>query len=124
MCLATIAAQKQATPAQLALAWLLAQKPWIVPIPGTRKLERLEENLGAAAIQLTADDLRQIESATATDHGARGTVPRTPGETGRSLRAHQGRSRAHAIFPRTGKGSSMTDQTHRTIWLGVDAQEL
>ena len=64
--LAKLAAQKQATPAQLALAWLLAQKPWIVPIPGTRKLERLEENLGAAAIQLTADDLRQIESATAT----------------------------------------------------------
>jgi aryl-alcohol dehydrogenase-like predicted oxidoreductase len=64
--LATIAAQKQVTPAQLALAWVLAQKPWMVPIPGTRKLERLEENLGAAAIQLTADDLRQIDSATAT----------------------------------------------------------
>jgi aryl-alcohol dehydrogenase-like predicted oxidoreductase len=64
--LAKLAAQKQATPAQLALAWLLAQKPWIVPIPGTRKLERLEENLGAAAIHLTADDLRQIDSTTAT----------------------------------------------------------
>ena len=71
--LATIAARKQATPAQIALAWLLAQKPWIVPIPGTRKLERLEENLGAEAIQLTADDLREIESAAAkiTVHGAR-----------------------------------------------------
>ncbi|RPJ86083.1 MAG: aldo/keto reductase, partial [Acidobacteria bacterium] len=51
------------TPAQLALAWLLAQKPWIVPIPGTTKLHRLEENLGGAAIELTADDLRDITSA-------------------------------------------------------------
>ena len=64
--LVRLAAQKKTTPAQLALAWVLAQKPWMVPIPGTRKLERLEENLGAAAIQLTADDLRQIDSATAT----------------------------------------------------------
>ena len=53
------------TPAQLALAWLLARKPWIVPIPGTTKLARLEENIGAAAVELTADDLREIESATA-----------------------------------------------------------
>jgi aryl-alcohol dehydrogenase-like predicted oxidoreductase len=58
-----IAARKQATPAQIALAWLLAQKPWIVPIPGTRKLERLEENIGAAAVELTPGDLRDIESA-------------------------------------------------------------
>ena len=58
-----IAARKQATPAQIALAWLLAQKPWIVPIPGTTKLHRLEENLGAADIELTPDDLREIESA-------------------------------------------------------------
>jgi aryl-alcohol dehydrogenase-like predicted oxidoreductase len=57
------AQRKKATPAQLALAWLLAQKPWIVPIPGTRKLERLEENLGALAVELTAEDLREIESA-------------------------------------------------------------
>jgi len=64
--LVRLAAQKKTTPAQLALAWVLAQKPWMVPIPGTRKLERLEENLGAAAIQLTADDLQQIASATAT----------------------------------------------------------
>jgi aryl-alcohol dehydrogenase-like predicted oxidoreductase len=71
--LAKIAAQKQATPAQLALAWLLAQKPSIVPIPGTRKLERLEENLGAEALQLTAVDLREIDSAASkiTVQGAR-----------------------------------------------------
>jgi aryl-alcohol dehydrogenase-like predicted oxidoreductase len=63
--LGVIAKQKKATPAQIALAWLLAQKPWIVPIPGTTKLHRLEENLGAVEIELTADDLRQIESAAA-----------------------------------------------------------
>src|SRR6266571_6206711 len=56
--LATIAKRKKGTPAQIAPAWLLARKPWIVPIPGTRKLERLEENIGAAAVDLTADDLR------------------------------------------------------------------
>ena len=60
-----IGGEKQATPAQIALAWLLAQKPWIVPIPGSRKLERLEENLGAVNVELTADDLAQIESALA-----------------------------------------------------------
>jgi len=58
-----IAARKNASPAQIALAWLLAQKPWIVPIPGTKKLERLDENLGAAAVELTADDLLEIEEA-------------------------------------------------------------
>jgi aryl-alcohol dehydrogenase-like predicted oxidoreductase len=58
------AAQKKATPAQVALAWLLAQKPWIVPIPGTTKLHRLEENIGAAAIELTPDDIRQLDVAT------------------------------------------------------------
>ena len=61
--LGSIAARKKATPAQIALAWLLAQKPWIVPIPGTTKLNRLEENIGAAAIQLTPDDLREIDSS-------------------------------------------------------------
>jgi aryl-alcohol dehydrogenase-like predicted oxidoreductase len=61
--LGSIAAQKKATPAQIALAWLLAQKPWIVPIPGTTKLHRLEENIGAAVVELSADDLEQIESA-------------------------------------------------------------
>jgi aryl-alcohol dehydrogenase-like predicted oxidoreductase len=61
--LAAIAARKRVTPAQLALAWLLAQKPWIVPIPGTTKLHRLEENIGAAALELTPDDLREIKAA-------------------------------------------------------------
>ncbi|MBW8723566.1 MAG: aldo/keto reductase [Inquilinus limosus] len=61
--LRSVADRKGATPAQVALAWLLAQKPWIVPIPGTRKLDRLEENLGAVAVVLTADDLREIEQA-------------------------------------------------------------
>lgn len=61
--LRTIAARMNATPAQLALAWLLARKPWIVPIPGTTRLHRLEENLGAAAIELNADDLRAIDGA-------------------------------------------------------------
>jgi aryl-alcohol dehydrogenase-like predicted oxidoreductase len=64
--LAAIAARKKVTPAQLALAWLLAQKPWIVPIPGTTKLQRLEENIGAAALELTADDLREIDNAAST----------------------------------------------------------
>ena len=58
-----IASRKQATPAQIAIAWLLAQQPWIVPIPGTTKLHRLEENIGAAGVELTADDLRDIEHA-------------------------------------------------------------
>lgn len=58
-----IAAQNAATPAQIALAWLLAQKPWIVPIPGSRKLERLEENIGAVAVELTSDDLGEIKNA-------------------------------------------------------------
>ncbi len=61
--LGTIAVQKGVTNAQIALAWLLAQKPWIVPIPGTTKLHRLEENLGAAGVELTSDDLRNIENA-------------------------------------------------------------
>jgi aryl-alcohol dehydrogenase-like predicted oxidoreductase len=61
--LGRFAKQKQATPAQIALAWLLAQKSWIVPIPGTKKLERLDENIGAVAIEFTPDDLRQIESS-------------------------------------------------------------
>jgi aryl-alcohol dehydrogenase-like predicted oxidoreductase len=63
--LGKIAERKKATPAQIALAWLLAQKPWIVPIPGTTKLHRLEENIGAVSIKLTAEDLREIESAAA-----------------------------------------------------------
>ena len=71
--IAAFASKKNATSAQIALAWLLAQKPWIVPIPGTTKLERLEENIGALAIELTADDLRELDVATAkiTVQGAR-----------------------------------------------------
>ncbi len=71
--LGTIAERKHATPAQIALAWLLAQQPWIVPIPGTTKLHRLEENLGATEIKLTLDDLREIEHAASqiTVQGAR-----------------------------------------------------
>ena len=61
--LGEIATRKKATPAQIALAWLLAQKPWIVPIPGTTKLKRLEENIGAVEIEITSDDLREIETA-------------------------------------------------------------
>jgi len=71
--LATCAERKQATPAQIALAWLLTRKPWVVPIPGTTKRRRLEENLGAARIQLSADDLREIDRAASQIevHGAR-----------------------------------------------------
>jgi aryl-alcohol dehydrogenase-like predicted oxidoreductase len=70
-----IAAERDATPAQIALAWLLAQKPWIVPIPGTRRMERLDENIGATTVELTADDLRAIDAAAATIEvqGARGS---------------------------------------------------
>ena len=71
--LGSIAEQKQVTPAQIALAWLLAQKPWIVPIPGTTKLHRLDENIGAASVELTPNDLRDIDDAAAkiTVQGAR-----------------------------------------------------
>lgn len=70
-----VGAQKGATPAQIALAWLLAQKPWIVPIPGTTKLSRLQENIGAASINLSPDDLREIDTAASKTpvQGARGT---------------------------------------------------
>jgi aryl-alcohol dehydrogenase-like predicted oxidoreductase len=71
--LRTIGEKKNAPPAQIAIAWLLAQKPWIVPIPGTTKLHRLEENIGAAAVELTAEDLREIDRAASkiTVQGAR-----------------------------------------------------
>ena len=71
--LGSIAEQKQVTPAQIAIAWLLAQKPWIVPIPGTTKLHRLDENIGAVSVELTRDDLRDIDEAAAkiTVQGAR-----------------------------------------------------
>jgi aryl-alcohol dehydrogenase-like predicted oxidoreductase len=61
--LGSIAEQKQVTPPQIAIAWLLAQKPWIVPIPGTTKLHRLDENIGAVSVELTPDDLRDIDDA-------------------------------------------------------------
>jgi aryl-alcohol dehydrogenase-like predicted oxidoreductase len=68
-----VAERKQATPAQIALAWVIAQKPWIAPIPGTTKLSRLKENIGAVEVELTADDLREIDNATSqiTVQGAR-----------------------------------------------------
>jgi aryl-alcohol dehydrogenase-like predicted oxidoreductase len=71
--LSAVGKRKEATPAQIALAWLLAQKPWIVPIPGTTKLARLEENVGAATVELTPADLQEIESAASkiTVQGAR-----------------------------------------------------
>jgi aryl-alcohol dehydrogenase-like predicted oxidoreductase len=71
--LGQIATKKQATPAQVALGWLLAQKPWIVPIPGTTKLHRLEENIAGASVDLSADDLREIDDAASkiTVQGAR-----------------------------------------------------
>ena len=71
--LQSIAERKQATPGQVALAWLLAQKPWIVPIPGTTKLHRLEENIGAADVDLTSEDLADIErgAEAISVHGAR-----------------------------------------------------
>jgi aryl-alcohol dehydrogenase-like predicted oxidoreductase len=71
--LETVAQRKNATPAQIALAWVLAQKPWMVPIPGTTKVHRLEENVRAASIELTQEDMRDIESATSqiTVEGAR-----------------------------------------------------
>jgi aryl-alcohol dehydrogenase-like predicted oxidoreductase len=71
--LGELAAQKQITAAQIAIAWLLAQKPWIVPIPGTTKLHRLQENIDATAVELTPDDLRDIDSAVSkiTVQGAR-----------------------------------------------------
>ncbi|SPE36573.1 Pyridoxine 4-dehydrogenase (fragment) [Candidatus Sulfopaludibacter sp. SbA3] len=71
--LASIGERKKATPAQIALAWLLAQKPWMVPIPGTTKLHRLDENAGAVSVELTPDDLRDIEHAASkiTVQGAR-----------------------------------------------------
>ena len=76
-CSASIAARKNATPAQIALAWLLAQRPWIVPIPGTRRLERLEENLGAADVELPRDELHEIEDAAAPLRSRAGGTPTT-----------------------------------------------
>jgi aryl-alcohol dehydrogenase-like predicted oxidoreductase len=82
--ISSFAKQKTATPAQIALAWLLAKKPWIVPIPGTTKLERLEENLGAAAIELTPDDVRAGRRLFKNQAG-RGQIPRVSRESGGSV---------------------------------------
>jgi aryl-alcohol dehydrogenase-like predicted oxidoreductase len=78
--LESIGAEKQATPAQIALAWLLAQKPWIVPIPGTTKLHRLEENIAAASVELTPDDLASIDAAAARITVAGDRYPREEAE--------------------------------------------
>ena len=86
--LASIGERKKATPAQIALAWLLAQKPWIVPIPGTTKLHRLDENIGAVSVELTPDDLRDIDERRLKDHGARRPVPRKAGADDRPLSDH------------------------------------
>ncbi len=83
--LASIGERKKATPAQIALAWLLAQKPWIVPIPGTTKLHRLDENIGAVSVELTPDDLRDIDDRRLQDHGARGSLPGKAGANDRPL---------------------------------------
>ena len=91
--LTRIAERLGATPAQVALAWLLAQKPWIVPIPGTRKLARLEENLAAADLELTAADLDEIESRVGRHHGAGRPLPRGHGA------AHRPVSSPNRIFP-------------------------
>jgi aryl-alcohol dehydrogenase-like predicted oxidoreductase len=74
-----IATQHDAAPAQIALSWLLAQQPWIVPIPGTRRIERLQENTASANIELTAEDLHRLDAVAATVHGARGTGRETYG---------------------------------------------
>ena len=89
--LGEIAGRKQATPAQIALAWLLAQKPWIVPIPGTTKLHRLEENIGAAAVELYARRSPRHRPRRLQDHGARGPVPGTSAAAGRSLSGGDGK---------------------------------
>ncbi len=94
--LGSIAERKKATPAQIALAWLLAQKPWIVPIPGTTKLHRLDENIGAAAITLTFRRSPRDRQRRREDRSAGGSVPRTPGADDRPLR----RKAPHAKPPR------------------------
>ena len=84
--LAAIATRKKATPAQIALAWLLAQKPWIVPIPGTTKQHRMKENTGAAEVELTAEDLRQIEEALSRHQGRGRPLSGAPGGARRKVR--------------------------------------
>ncbi len=88
--LGTIAKEKNATPAQIALAWLLAQKPWIVPIPGTTKLSRLDENLGALSVELTPDDLSEHRYCGLEAHGARKSLSGTSGGNDRPVTARKG----------------------------------
>ena len=83
--LTAFAEKKKATPAQIALAWLLAQKPWIAPIPGTTKLHRLEENVAATSVELTPADLREIDARLREDHRAGGAISGAPDEDGRPL---------------------------------------
>ena len=83
--LGSIAERKKATPAQIALAWLLAQKPWIVPIPGTTKLHRLDENIGAVSSRTYARRSAKHRCRRLQDHGARGSLPRKAGADDRSL---------------------------------------
>jgi hypothetical protein len=87
--LGKIAERKKATPAQIALAWLLAQKTWIVPIPGTSKLKRLEENIGAAAVELTSDDIQENRKRLLKNPRGRGPLPRTHRTNDRPLRGVQ-----------------------------------
>ena len=89
--LGSIAERKKATPAQIALAWLLAQKPWIVPIPGTTKLHRLDENIGAVAVELTPDDLREIDSAASKITVQGRPLSREAGADDRPLSGHRKR---------------------------------
>ena len=84
-CSRRIADAKGATPAQVALAWLLAKEPWIVPIPGTRRLERLDENLGAADLDLTADDLAELDDGLGRHRGAGRALPRADATHDRPL---------------------------------------
>ena len=98
-CSARIAAAKEATPAQIALAWLLAQRPWIVPIPGTRKLARLEENIAAAEVELSADDLRRDRGRSRGHQGARRPLPRAPGKDDQPLTGHGHRLRRGGAAP-------------------------
>jgi aryl-alcohol dehydrogenase-like predicted oxidoreductase len=125
--LGSIAERKKATPAQIALAWLLAQKPWIVPIPGTTKLHRLDENIGADSVELTPDDLREIDSAASkiTVQGAR--YPRKPGANDRSLSGKvRGRQQLNSnLIQRLERGESVVvnlrpDADVETEFVGFD----
>ena len=95
-----IGERKQATPAQIALAWLLAQKPWIVPIPGTTKLSRLDENIGAVSLELTPEELSDIDQAAAQITGAGRPLSRAPGAHDRPLSGTASRNALDSSGPR------------------------